>query len=131
MTAEGLTANDVLAHMLRTNPHRGARHVRGAIGSTFWDARDWTRRLVPLDELHEEPASKRDVKRYAAFAKRLGTDFPPVVLIRHPPRDWDIGQGQMRHIPPRFEIVDGAHRIAAARLLGRGAIDAYVGRLTH
>ena len=103
--------------MLRINPHRGARDVRHAIGSDFSEVRDWSRQRFPLDELDESPASRRDVKRYAALVEKRGTEFPPVVLIVHTSR-----------VRPYVEIVDGAHRIAAARLLGRRDIDAYVGR---
>jgi hypothetical protein len=92
-----------------------SRQVESGLGYDFFDY-DWSRpakRLKVGDARFGavEPASERDVSRYARRAE-AGEDFPPIVLM-------DTGRG--------FVIVDGAHRLAAARAAGRRWISAFVG----
>jgi hypothetical protein len=81
-----------------------------------WGDVDWSYGTVALNDIFVlEPASKRDAKRYAAFAKKTKSPFPAVIVIRV------LGNGA--------EVADGAHRVAAATLLGHKSIKAYVGVL--
>lgn len=107
-----VTAQEVEKHINATNPHHGARDAWQGM-PVGWDRLYWFFGKFPIDELPEvSPASKKDVKRYAAHAKKWKKDFPAIVVIGK---------------PPDSVVADGAHRLAAARLLGNTFIDAYWG----
>lgn len=107
-----VSVEEVAAHIDATNPHRGARDAWAAM-PVNWEKLNWFYGLVIIGDLPEvRPISKRDVKRYAAFAKKHKSDFPPIVIVGKP-SDGDIA--------------DGAHRLAAARSRGDRTIHAYVG----
>lgn len=103
---------EVEQHVNATNPHRGARD--------FWSGAppglaklSWSLEPVSIENLPEVfPISKQDVRRYATFTKKHGTDFPPIVV----------------RVTIDVEVIDGSHRIAAAESLGHEQIMAYVGR---
>lgn len=105
-----VSSDVVIAHVVATNPHRGT--ARDALQALPYDMRKlrWQRRIVPLDRLPAvHPASIRDVKRYARHPGIL----PEIVLVER---------------RTGIEVIDGAHRIAAARLRGDDKIPAYVGK---
>jgi hypothetical protein len=91
----------------------GPRDARWALGYGEEEL-VWTRERYPVAGLKVEPVSAADVRRYA---RRMdaGEQPPPVVLAE---RD-----------PGRFAVIDGAHRVAAAKHLGLAEVDAWVGRL--
>lgn len=101
--------NEVIKHIDSTNPHRGtSRDAWAGIGSSFNLAR-WYKGKLHISELPNVfPASRRGVKRYAKFGK----NFPAIVVI--------VNNGTI-------EVIDGVHRVAAARIIGLDIIDAYVG----
>ena len=112
---DGITENDIIQHIKKTNPHKGSRDAFGGIGSLknySWE--DKTRLIYPNDiKINKEmlyPASKLDVKRYAK-AYNKGSKFPPIVIIEK---------------EKEYEILDGAHRLKAAIDLNV-PIEAYVG----
>ena len=79
-----------------------------------WGDFDWSYGTVALNDIFEiTPTSNKDVKRYAAFAKKTKSPFPAVIVI-----------GVLGY---DAEVADGAHRVTAARLLGHKTIKAYVG----
>jgi len=106
----------VMMHVASTNPHGRVRPERDAfVASRF---QDWAWPDPPmliwlddprLEEVHA--ASRRDVRRYAARITRGET--PPAVVLGNEGR--------------RFAILDGAHRIEAARQAGLDSIQAFVG----
>lgn len=93
--------------------HKGtARDVEHALTESFYKS-DWTLQLVNVHDhmlRYVEPHNKRDVKRYSKTI--LTASVPPVCLL-------DKGD--------YYEVVDGAHRIAAARLAGRETLPAFIG----
>lgn len=105
------TRADVMAHIDRYNPHTESRDAWQGIGLGFSELA-WVRTSVPLADIGElYPASKRDVKAYARAIAR-GSPPPAVVLER---------------TNGAYAVLDGAHRISAARLAGMREIDAFVG----
>lgn len=91
----------------------GPRDARWALGYGEEEL-VWTRERYPVAGLKVEPISSADVRRYARRMS-TGEQPPPVVLAE---RD-----------PGRFAVIDGAHRVAAAKSLGLVEVDAWVGRL--
>jgi hypothetical protein len=110
-----LTCLEIQAYIrsIEREPHHRFRS-RQAPGAYDLCEQTFNRRPVLIDprKLRVEPHSDRDVQRYA---RRIaaGEKPPPVVLIDR--KFW-------------YEIVDGAHRIAAARAAGLHRIPAFVGR---
>lgn len=106
------SAQEVGEHIDATNRSGGPRDAWQGM-PVNWGDLDWTYGTIALNDLPEvHPASKRDVKRYAAFAKKTKKPFPAIVVIG---------------VPGGPVVADGAHRVAAARSLGHGTIEAYVG----
>lgn len=89
----------------------GPRDARWALGYGEEDL-VWTREQLPIGALKVEPFSAADVRRYAK-RMRAGEAPPPVVVAER-------GRG--------LSVIDGAHRVAAAKSLGRTQVDAWVGR---
>lgn len=103
---------EVEEHIDATNTPGGPRDAWAGIGSEF-NSLKWGYGAIPIAELPDVfPASKKDVKRYARHAGDRNGKFPAIVI--------SVANG-------RVTVLDGAHRLAAARLLGRKTIDAYVG----
>jgi hypothetical protein len=103
---------EVVAHVDKTNPHHGARDAWGGIGRDSPQLL-WSVGVVSISRLPEvHPASSRDVKRYAKHAQKTKGEFPAIVISCR---------------SNKIIILDGAHRLAAARMLGHGTIRAYVG----
>lgn len=73
--------------------------------------------LIAMDESLQvrKKLDLATVKRYAA-AMEVHAEFPPVLLGR-------IGDGLL--------LVDGWHRVSAARMAGREEIDAIITTMTH
>jgi hypothetical protein len=90
----------------------GPRDARWALGYGEEEL-VWTRERYSVAGLKVEPISPADVRRYARRMS-AGEQPPPVVLAE---RD-----------PGRFAVIDGAHRVAAAKSLGLAEVDAWVGR---
>ena len=112
-TMKRVPAKEVEAHIDATNPFRGQARDAWYAMPIGWEKLSWSFGVVDLDDIPEvTPASKRDVKRYASHAKKRKEGFPAVVLIEH---------------SSGLEVVDGAHRIAAARQLEHEGVAAYVG----
>lgn len=105
---------EVLAHIDVVNRgHRGTPRDFWGAAPFGLDTLSWSLEPVALRNLPEvEPFSRRDVQRYAAFSKKHKSDFPPIILLV----TFDV------------EVLDGAHRVAAAESLGHREIMAYVGR---
>ena len=111
---------DVWAAVERACPHRDterdARQVCGMIDVYSWVGPGM---LSPWDPRFRrvEPFSARDVRRYATRMRK--GEVPPAVMLA-----FDKFDGR-----DRLFILDGAHRIAAARRAGLEAIPAFVGGL--
>lgn len=89
----------------------GPRDARWALGHGEEDLL-WTREQLPIHALKVEPFSAADVRRYA---RRMGAgEAPPPVVVA------ERGRG--------LSVIDGAHRVAAAKSLGLAQVDAWVGR---
>jgi hypothetical protein len=89
----------------------GPRDARWALGHGEEDLL-WTREQLPIHALKVEPISAADVRRYA---RRMGAgEAPPPVVVA------ERGRG--------LSVIDGAHRVAAAKSLGLAQVDAWVGR---
>jgi hypothetical protein len=121
-TSRSVSAERMLEYIRSTeveSHHRHAsRRAESGLGFDFFEyawpkapvAVDvWDRRFVE-DLIH--PASARDVARYAKQIAQ-GAEVLPIVLM-------DKGS--------RFALVDGAHRLAAARVAGMTHIMAYIGK---
>lgn len=103
-----VSADEVFAHIEATNPHRGGRNAWTVMPENWREYR-WMRGQVPVDMLPPvQPASKDDVRKYA---RKKGV-LPAVVLIVA--LDEEI-------------LVDGKHRVAAARRRKQSDISAYIG----
>lgn len=89
----------------------GPRDARWALGYGEEDLL-WTREQLPIGAVRVEPISTADVRRYAR-RMRAGEVPPPVVVAER-------GRG--------LSVIDGAHRVAAAKSLGLTQVDAWVGR---
>lgn len=89
----------------------GPRDARWALGYGEEDLL-WTREQLPIGAVKVEPISAADVRRYAR-RMRAGEVPPPVVVAER-------GRG--------LSVIDGAHRVAAAKSLGLTQVDAWVGR---
>ena len=114
-SARAATWPEVYQSMLRASAKHegGPRDARLALG--HGDAGLlWTREPIPVASLEVRPFSRSDVARYARRMQK-GEVPPPVVVAER-----DRG---------RLSVVDGAHRVAAAKSLGQTELDAWVGRL--
>jgi hypothetical protein len=93
-----------------------------------WDLRDfplWRRRRVALGDLLAQVSVSEKVQRYAS-RRRSGARFPPIIAIPvGPDRDADAC-ARMGIKYAGFDVVEGNHRVLAARAAGDGAIDAFV-----
>ena len=102
----------ILAHIRATDPH--TIYARMAEPQTNWSRWRWPKLPVripvydPKLPADAEPASRRDVKRYA----RMKSPIPAIVLL-------DYGH--------RYGIADGRHRLAAARARGDAHVLAFIG----
>lgn len=109
----------IAAHIRQHNPHKGtARDAESAVRLSDHDWDNTVHELDPNDKRlqHSTAYSKRDVNRYAKSRER-GSDFPPIVVAQD-------------HYAPekRLMVLDGAHRLDAARKLGV-SIKAYIGKV--
>ena len=114
-SARAATWPEVYQSMLRASAKHegGPRDARLALG--HGDAGLlWTREPIPVASLEVRPFSRSDVARYARRMQK-GEAPPPIVVAER-----DRG---------RLSVVDGAHRVAAAKSLGQTELDAWVGRL--
>lgn len=110
MKSRRSSASEVAAHIDNTNMYAGTdRDAWGGIGSDFNDLAWRYYASFPIAYLPiVHPASRRDVARYAA----MRTNFPAIVV---------------QSSGGRVVVLDGAHRLAAARRRGDNTIAAYVG----
>lgn len=113
-----IDSKEVLANMLRHNPHSGARDVRGAI-PIYFNELEWEEQLVDPNDprlVHCYAHNKRDVNRYAKRMSASPTGVVPHITLSD--------QGA------RWQVIDGAHRLEAARLAGK-KLWAYIGKLAQ
>jgi hypothetical protein len=104
---------DLISHLLRYDTYPGTTRSVWRLMPLGWRDLRWTLEEVPVSSLPDVvPESDIDVRRYAASAEN-GSPFP--ALIVHA-TSWGS------------DVLDGHHRLAAARLLGQKNILAYVGR---
>lgn len=104
---------EVERSMLRASAKHagGPRDARWALDGGEEDLL-WTREQVLIHAFNVEPISASDVRRYAK-KMRAGETPPPIVVAE-----------RVRG----FSVIDGAHRVAAAKSLGLDRMDAWVGR---
>lgn len=111
------SCREIMAYIRRVErePHHRFLYRRAPESTYDLCEHTWNRRPVSIDVKHKllvEPYSSQDVARYA---KRItaGEKIPPVVLIDR--KFW-------------YEVVDGAHHIAAARAAGLKRVPAFIGK---
>lgn len=110
-----VSREEVYRAMVANNPHEGARSVLNAIPYDFDEYTWYAGTINPNDTglSHVYAHVKKDVKRYAKTMSQSGlAGVPPVTLT---------AKGK------RYGVVDGAHRIEAARLAGLSELRAYIG----
>jgi hypothetical protein len=108
-----VTVEEVEKHIDATNPHIGPRNAWDLAIPKDWRLCQWSYDEVNIEDLPLlMVASKEDVKAFATRKIREGKPFPAIIIIGK---------------PPDAVVVDGSHRLAAARLLGNTTIDAYIG----
>jgi hypothetical protein len=112
MEPEDSSYAHILNHIRATDPH--TVYARMAEPHTDWSRWSWPMLPVRISVFDPklpadvEPASQRDVKRYA----RMKSPIPAIVLL-------DYGD--------RYGVADGRHRLAAARIRGDTHVLCYIG----
>lgn len=108
-----VTLADLMEHIRRYDCHPGSSRSAWNAMPLGWRGLSWTLEEVPTTTLPIVfPVSNGDVIRYAASA-RDGSPLPAIIVQSTP---WGS------------DVVDGIHRLSAARLLGQQSICALVGR---
>lgn len=116
---------DVFSGLTRREGSGRDRDERLELRSELADWPLWRRARVPLDDLMAEALRPEKVLRYAA-RRRRGSRFPPVVAVPVAP-DRGLEACARWGIPyARYDVVEGNHRVLAARAAGDATIDAFV-----